>query len=110
MQFSEVMRELAEKIGIAPLKFDADGSVALLFDGEHEIIFTPNAEDGAVLFLCFGSVTTIALPIAQTLKRLLTAFLPRSLPGKSICKVPDLPSLRLPQRCRRIPIVSRSRP
>ena len=50
MQFSEVMSELAEKIGIAPLKFDADGSVALLFDGEHEITFTPHAEDGAVLF------------------------------------------------------------
>ncbi len=50
MQFSDVMRELAAKIGIGPLQFDADGSVALLFDGEHEITFTPNAEDRAVLF------------------------------------------------------------
>ena len=50
MQFGDVMRELAEKCGIGPLKFDDDGSVALLFDGEHEITFTPNAEDRSVLF------------------------------------------------------------
>ena len=50
MQFSDVMREPAETIGIGPLQFDADGSVALLFDGEHEISFTPDAEDRSVLF------------------------------------------------------------
>ena len=50
MQFSDAMHELAENSGIGPLRFDADGSVALLFDGEHEITFTPDAEDRSVLF------------------------------------------------------------
>ena len=50
MQFSDAMRELAAKTGIGPLQFDGDGSVALLFDDEHEITFTPDAEDRSVLF------------------------------------------------------------
>ena len=50
MLFTDVMHEFAENTGIGPLRFDADGSVALLFDGEHEITFTPNAEDRSVLF------------------------------------------------------------
>ena len=50
MIFTDVISEFADKIGIGPLNFDRDGSVALLFDGEHEINFTPDAEDRSVLF------------------------------------------------------------
>ncbi|MCR5562451.1 MAG: type III secretion system chaperone [Desulfovibrio sp.] len=50
MHFNDVMRELAEKIGVGPLQFDDNGSVAMLFDNEHEITFTPNPDDCSVLF------------------------------------------------------------
>ncbi len=50
MQFNDVIHAFGEKIGIGSLAFDTDGSVGLLFDGEHEITFTPDAEDRSVLF------------------------------------------------------------
>ena len=73
MQFSDAMRELAENSGIGPLQFDADGSVALLFDGEHEITFTPDAEDRSVLF--HAELGPAPLQDASACLKLLTASL-----------------------------------
>lgn len=50
MTFVDIIREFGEKIGIDALTFDDEGSVTLLFDGEHEITFTPDADDHSVLF------------------------------------------------------------
>ena len=50
MQFDDVIHAFGEKTGMGSLAVDADGSVGLLFDGEHEITFTPDKEDHSVLF------------------------------------------------------------
>lgn len=51
MTFSESMDELARTAGIGPVATDEEGGVTLLFDGEHEVTFSP-APDGGILFLC----------------------------------------------------------
>ncbi|MBQ9406683.1 MAG: type III secretion system chaperone [Desulfovibrio sp.] len=50
MQYQDLICAFAEKIGIGSPSFAADGSVAFLFDGEHEVTITPDADDRAILF------------------------------------------------------------
>ena len=52
MKFEEILGEFTEKIGIGTAGLDEDGSIALLFDGEHDITFTPTADDNSILLHC----------------------------------------------------------
>ncbi|MDD2966668.1 MAG: type III secretion system chaperone [Desulfovibrionaceae bacterium] len=52
MNLSLVLEQLGADIGLGALSLDADGQCSLLFDGEHEVTFTPNAEDHSLLLHC----------------------------------------------------------
>ncbi len=52
MKFEDALGDLSEKTGIGRLELDADGSVGLVFDNQHEIFFTPDAEDESLLVYC----------------------------------------------------------
>ena len=51
MKLADAMNELAGVAGIGPVVPDGDGSVTFLFDGEHEVTFSPEA-DGCVVLQC----------------------------------------------------------
>lgn len=52
MKFEEVLGDFSEKTGLGRLGTDADGSVGLMFDNQHEIFFTPDAVDESLLVYC----------------------------------------------------------
>lgn len=49
MEFSAILAQFGDAIGMSGLSLDADGSCTLLFDDAHEITFTCDAADHAVL-------------------------------------------------------------
>lgn len=49
MDFSDALARLGAAIGLDGLALDENGSVSLLFDDEHEVAFTHDARDGAVI-------------------------------------------------------------
>lgn len=48
MLFKHLLQELGASVGLEGLAPDADGSCSLLFDGEHELTFTPDDSEEAV--------------------------------------------------------------
>lgn len=60
MKLADAMNELARAAGIGPVVPDGDGSVTFLFDGEHEVTFSPEP-DGCVVLQCeIGDAETLA--------------------------------------------------
>ena len=51
MKFLDAMNELASAAGMGPMAADDAGGTTLLFDGEHEVTFSP-AADGGVMLQC----------------------------------------------------------
>ena len=73
MEFAILLEELGKAIGITNLSLDTDGQCALLFDGEHEITFTPDKEDHSLLMHC--EVGRLSAQNSDTCRRLMQASL-----------------------------------
>lgn len=52
MEFADLLDEFGRATGLEQLALDADGQCALLFDGAHEITFTPDRDDHALIMHC----------------------------------------------------------
>lgn len=73
MEFATLLQELGTDIGIANLSLDTDGQCALLFDGEHEVTFTPDREDHSLLMHC--EVGRLSAQDSDTCRKLMQASL-----------------------------------
>lgn len=60
MEFAALLEQLGAAMGLEDLRPDADGQCALLFDGEHEVTFTPDIQDHSLILHCeVGSASAL---------------------------------------------------
>lgn len=68
MEWTTTLESFGDSIGIDHLAPDVDSSCSLLFDGQHEITFTHDAEDHSLLMYCeIGSAAGLTKEACLTL-------------------------------------------
>lgn len=68
MKFADLLNDFGRATGLERLALDADGQCALLFDGAHEITFTPDRDDHALIMHCeVGKISEHDTELCRTL-------------------------------------------